>query len=96
MALKMICSHWLVCGWILWLLFGMVVAIFQRYAYPSRFAPLKRACPDLIGTKWEGRWTCYGKLHGQLEEERMRVGRSDRSVPGVSWRGKDGSGWSYA
>ena len=96
MALKMICSHWLVCGWTLWLLFGMVVAIYQRYAYPSRFAPLKRASPDVIKAKWEGKWACYRKIHGWIEEERVRIGRSDQRVPTGPHRGEDGSGWGYA
>lgn len=96
MALKMICSHWLVCGWIMSLLVGTGVAIFQRYADPSRFTSLRLSLPTFPAMKWDAGWTCYAEIRGRLDEERMQIGRSDH--PGVAgpWRAEDGSGCSYA
>jgi hypothetical protein len=96
MALKMLCSHWLVCGWILSLLVGMAVAIFQRYAHPEWFTSLPWYLPALKKEHWEGGWACYAAIRGRMAVERIQIGRShQRGITGV-WQGDDRSGWNYA
>lgn len=76
MVLKTICSHWLTCAWILWILFGLAVTFFERSMYPSWFFAIKSWPLDLIKKKWRGRWGCPGKIHHRIEEEHMRIGQS--------------------
>lgn len=96
MALKMICSHWLVCGWMLSLLVGAGVAIFQRYAHPTWFTSMQHSFPDLRSVKWDGGWSCYADIRGRLDEDRVQMGRShQQGITGIL-QGRDGSGWSYA
>jgi hypothetical protein len=99
MALHMVCSHWLVCGWMLSLVVGMGVAIYQRQMEPrpetSRLTPLEWSFPSLPGAKWDGGWARYAEIHGRIDEERVQIARVDGQGIASTWRGDDHSGWSY-
>jgi hypothetical protein len=99
MALHMVCSHWLVCGWMLSLIVGTGVAIYQRQMEPRaerpRPAPLEWSFASLSEGKWDGGWARYADLRGRIDEERLQIGRSGGQGIAGTWRGCDGSGWSY-
>jgi hypothetical protein len=99
MALHMVCSHWLVCGWMLSLIVGTGVVIYQHQMEPraaaSRLTPLEWSFTSLPGAKWDGGWSRYADTHGRIDEDRVRIGRGGCGTAGDG-RGWDGSGWSYA
>jgi hypothetical protein len=100
MALHMLCSHWLACGWMLSLIVGTGVAIYQRQMQPpaetSQPAPLEWSFASLPGVKWDGGWARYADLHGKIDDERLQIGRSGGQGIAGFWHGWDGSGWNYA
>jgi hypothetical protein len=100
MALYMICSHWLVCAWMLSLIVGTGVAIYQRQMEPraesSRPTPLEWSFPSLPGSKRAGGWALYADIHVRIDEERVRMGRAGGFGIAGARPGFDGSGWSYA
>jgi hypothetical protein len=99
MALHMICSHWLVCGWMLSLIVGTGVAIYQRQMEPpaetSRLTPLEWSFANPPRLTWDGGWSRYADIHGRIDEDRVRIGRGGCGIAGDGRR-CDGSGWSYA
>lgn len=94
MALHMFCSNWLVCGWLVSLIVGAGVVILQRPTSQSRLNPLRWSLSIMREGRWDGGWDCYHDLRGQLEDERLQIGRS--KDPAGSGRGSADSGWSYA
>jgi hypothetical protein len=94
MPWKMICSHWILCGWIAWLIISVGVDLFQRYAHPSRFTSLKHFFPDLSKFNWENRRTRYAKIPIRTEDERLRIDRFDQYGLSGGWPREDGPAWS--
>lgn len=96
MAFHIFFSNWLVCGWLLSLVVGTGVAILQRHITPERFTSLELFFPVLQRVKWDAGWTCYARIRGRMEDQRIQIGRSNPHGFPSTWRGEEGSGWSYA
>ena len=96
MALHMLFSNWLVCGWLLSLVVGTGVAILHRHLAPERFAAFQLSFPRLQSVKWDAGWNCYAEIRGRMEDNRLRIGRSNPHGIDGSWRGQEDSGWRYA
>lgn len=90
MALQMLFSNWLVCGWLLSLLVGMGVAILQRPPDLPRPIALHWSFPLPNGGKWLNSWPRYAAVRGRLEEQRIQTGRSEQHGIVGDWRARDG------
>jgi hypothetical protein len=96
MALYMICSNWLVCGWLASLLVGAGVVIFQRQNRAPRLTYLQLCSLAIQRVKWDSKWSCYAKIRGRRDDRCVQSSRSEeRGIIG-ELEGYAGSNWRYA
>jgi hypothetical protein len=95
MALQILLSNWLACGYILSLLAGAGAMVFQ-HTPPAPGAESLSWMPVTERTeKWQGHWASYAELRGKLDDDRIRLNGPMVMNGFGRWKGVGGGGWTY-